>query len=208
MRLHPRLHSFPRAGRAGSRGGFTLSELMISGTCILAVLMGILYAQLTGARMFQITKAKLGASDDAREAINDLVGEIRAAKLIRVGTGSATGFTEVGVDSAQRGNAVQIHATTNLNVYSRYFLDASSQSLKRITNGATVARTIASSITNTIPFTAEDFRGTVQTNNENNRVIGLTLQFYQIQYPVVRVGPGEYFDFYQIRTKIARRALE
>ena len=48
----------------------------------------------------------------------------------------------------------------------------------------------------------------VLTNNENNRVIGLTLQFYQIQYPVIRIGPGELYDFYQLRTKITRRTLE
>jgi hypothetical protein len=101
-----------------------------------------------------------------------------------------------------------VHPTTNLTVYSRYFLDSDTSSLKRVASGSTAARTIATSITNTIPFTAEDYRGTVQTNNENNRVIGLTLQFYQIQYPVVAVGQGQFFDFYQIRTKIARRALE
>lgn len=187
---------------------FSLNELMVTATCILAVLAGLLYAQLTGVRMFQITKAKLGASDDAREAINDLVGEVRAAKLIRVGTGSATAFTEAGVNNEQRGNAIQVHPTTNLTVYSRYFLDPDTSTLKRVASGSTAARTIATSITNTIPFTAEDYRGTVQTNNENNRVIGLTLQFYQIQYPVVLVGRGQFFDFYQIRTKIARRALE
>ena len=73
---------------------------------------------------------------------------------------------------------------------------------------ATSVSIVANSITNQLIFTAEDFRGTIQTNNENNRVIGMTLQFYQIQYPIVLIGAGQYYEFYQMATKITRRALE
>jgi hypothetical protein len=57
-------------------------------------------------------------------------------------------------------------------------------------------------------FTAEDYAGNVQLNNFNNRVIGVTLQFFQLQTPTVPIGPGCLYDFYQLRTKITRRALE
>jgi hypothetical protein len=67
---------------------------------------------------------------------------------------------------------------------------------------------VANAITNSMVFTSEDFSGTVISNNLNNRVIGLSLQFYQLQYPKVTIGPGSYYDFYQLRTKITRRALE
>jgi hypothetical protein len=80
--------------------------------------------------------------------------------------------------------------------------------LKRTTNGSTAVSIVANSITNQLVFTAENFKGQVLTDNENNRVIGLTLQFYQIAYPIVQIGPGSYYDFYQLRTKITRRALE
>jgi hypothetical protein len=57
-------------------------------------------------------------------------------------------------------------------------------------------------------FTSEDFAGNVLNNNLNNRVIGVTLQFYQLEAPPVLIGPGSLYDFYQLRTKITRRALE
>ena len=67
---------------------------------------------------------------------------------------------------------------------------------------------MASYVTNSVVFTSEDYQGTILTNNQNNRVIGLTLQFYQIQYPVMKIGSNQMFDFYQVRTKVTRRVLE
>ena len=80
--------------------------------------------------------------------------------------------------------------------------------LKRTHTGAPgIVVILAQNVTNQSVFTAEDFMGNTVTNNVNNRVIGLTLQFSQIQYPVMSVGPGNYYDFYQLRTKITRRTL-
>ena len=67
---------------------------------------------------------------------------------------------------------------------------------------------VARTITNTVVFRAQDYLGRVLTNNQNNRVIGLNLQFYQIEFPVYLIGPGYYFDYYELRTKITRRVLE
>jgi len=33
----------------------------------------------------------------------------------------------------------------------------------------------------------------------------MKLQFFQIQYPIIRIGPGNYYDFYQLSTKITKR---
>jgi len=134
--------------------------------------------------------------------------EIRSGKLVKIGSGTLTNFTEVPVDTAQRGSAVQIYPTASTNQFVRYFWDEDSQKLKRTTNGSSSVSIVANSITNNIVFSAEDAVGNVLTNNDNNRVIALTLQFYQIQYPIIKIGPGEYYDFYQLRTKITRRTLE
>ena len=53
----------------------------------------------------------------------------------------------------------------------------------------------------------EDFAGNILTNNQNNRIIGLKLEFYQIQYPKMPVGPGQYYDYYQLHTRITRRTI-
>lgn len=192
----------PRRHRA-----HTLTELMVSMAIVLLVMAGVLSAHVFGLKLFEVTKTKIGASDDARAAVSLMVTEIRSAKLLRVGTGSASAFSEAPIDTPQLGNAVQIHATTSPSNFVRYYRDPADQKLKRQTSAGT-SSVVASAITNAIVFTAEDFSGTILTNNENNRVIGLALQFCQLEYPAVSIGPGNLYDFYQLRTKITRRTLE
>jgi prepilin-type N-terminal cleavage/methylation domain-containing protein len=202
------LISCPSGKVAANQDGFTLTELMVTMSILLMVLAGALTAHLFGAHLFQLTKSKLGANQEARQAISMLIEEIRTGKLVKIGDGDLSRFTEVSPNSAQIGSAIQVYPTTDTNSFIRYFWDGTDKQLKRTTNGATAVSIVANSITNQLVFTAEDFRGTILTNNQNNRVIGLTLQFYQIQYPIVMIGPGQYYDFYQLRTKITRRALE
>ncbi len=181
---------------------------MIALTILTMVLAGIISSHLFGVRMLEITKAKLGASDEARGAVSRLTSEIRSAKRIQIGTGDLSGFTEIGDGLPQQGTAIQIFASTNTNHYARYYWDASDKKLKRTSDGAAAVSIIAQSITNSQVFTSEDFAGNIITNNQNNRVVGLILQFYQIQYPIILIGPGNYYDFYQLRTRITRRTLE
>jgi len=191
---------------ARHRQGFTLTELMITMALVLIVLAAVLSCHLFGMRLFELTKAKLGASDEARGAISTLISEIRSAKKLRIGSGTLASFAEVIPNQPQVGNAIQIYPTINTNSFIRYFWDSTDQKLKRATNDAAEAYVVAHSISNQIVFTAEDYAGQVLTNNDNNRVIGLSLQFYQLQYPAVSIGPGNHYDYYQLRTKITRRA--
>ena len=186
---------------------FTLTEIMVS-MVILLIIMGIaLSCQMYGLRMFEFVKPKLSASDDARRAVGRLIDEVRSATTVRVGNGSLSSFAEVAPNSPQRGNAIQITLGTNASQFVRYYRDPADQKLKSMTNGATVPIIVAHSISNQVVFTSEDFAGRVLTNNQNNRVIGVNLEFYQIQYPTTRVGPGNFYDAYQLRTKITRRNL-
>jgi len=189
------------------RQGFTLTEVLITMALALIVLATVLSCHLFGMRLFEVTKAKLGASDEARGAISTLISEIRSAKVLRIGSGTLASFAEVIPNQPQVGNAIQIYPTIGTNTFIRYFWDATDQKLKRATNDAAEAYVVAHAISNQIVFTAEDFTGRILTNNENNRVIGLSLQFYQLQYPAVSIGPGNHYDYYQLRTKITRRAL-
>lgn len=222
----PRLlaRACPPGSRSGSAAGgakvrcrrgvrldqaFTLTELVVTMAIVLLVLAGATASHLFGARLYQITKVKLGASDDARHALSTLVEEVRSAKIVKVGLGDATSFGEIPLDTPQRGTALQIYATTNTNVFVRYFWDPEDQSLKRTTSSnADAATVVANYVSNNLVFSAEDHLGNVLTNNQNNRVIGLLLQFYQIEYPVVSIGPGQHYDYYQLRTRITRRVLE
>jgi hypothetical protein len=186
---------------------FTLPEIMLAMTILLLVLGGLISSHIFGLRLMELAKSKLGASDEARTAIAKMMEEIRSAKLIRLGDGNLASFTEVAPDTLQKGSAVQIYPTTNFNAYVRYFWDSGDRRLKRTTNGMSFVYIVANSISNELVFTSENHAGTTLTNNENNRVIGVTLQFFQLQYPTVKIGPGSLYDFYQLRTKITRRTV-
>ncbi|MCX6902629.1 MAG: hypothetical protein NTW03_03965 [Verrucomicrobia bacterium] len=190
-----------------SRWALTLPEVMISLTLFGLILVGLVSGQLYGLRMLTITTPKLGASDEARAAVSKLIEDIRSAKLIRIGTGTSNSFTELGVDQPHIGNSIQVYPTLDTNVFVRYFWDGTDQKLKRTANGAAAVLVLANSVSNSLVFTAEDYAGNILTNNHNNRVIGLKLEFYQIQYPKMSVGPGQYYDYYQLHTKITRRTI-
>lgn len=197
-----------RACTKRAAGAFTLTELMIGMAVLVVVLLGVLTGHLFGLNMFQITKAKLGASDEARKAVSKLTDEVRGAKWLQVGNGSATSFETILDGEPQQGTAVEIYSSEGTDPFIRYYLDTSTKQLLRVTSEEETPQIIAHAITNQIVFASENRSGLVLTNSENNRVLSLTLQFYQIQYPIVKVGPGEYYDFYQLRTRITRRTLE
>lgn len=199
---------FRRRRSPQGNAAYSLTELLITMGVMLFVMAGILATHMFGLRLFELTKAKLGASDDARGAISRLICEIRAAKLIRIGRGTLTGFTEAEPNTPQVGSALQIYPTADTNQFVRYYWDPADRRLKRTDSQASTVSIVANSISNETVFTSENFAGTILTNAQNNRVIGLNLNFYQLQYPVATIGPGNYFDFYQLRTKVTRRALE
>ena len=130
---------------------------MVTMAILMVVLAGVLTSHLFGLRMFEITKAKLGASDQARMAIQRLIDEIRSAKTVRIGNGDLSSFSEIPDGSLQQGTAIQICATTNTNYFVRYFFDSNDRSLKRATNGAYTVMAVAQFITNTVIFTSENF---------------------------------------------------
>ena len=194
--------------RAAGARAFTLPEVLIAMSIATLVLGAVMGSHLFGLRMFELTRAKLGASDDARRALNLMIGEIRAAKVVRIGQGDQTAFAEIPPNTPQAGNAIQVYGSTNTNSFVRYFYLPADRSLRRLASGSAQPTVVAGSVSNQTVFTSEDFSGRILTNNENNRVIGLALQFYQLQYPAVAIGPGNHFDSYQLRTRITRRALE
>jgi len=191
------------------RHAMTLTELMVASGIFLLAMLAILTIHLNGLYLSQFALSKIGASDEARDSISRMILEVRSAGTVMVGNGDETSFKEIPYGESQTGNALQIQPVKgDTNRWIRYFWDQDDERLKRAENDSAAGRVVANAITNRLLFTAEDFRGQVLTNNRNNRVIGVTLQFFQLQYPSIPIGPGSVYDFYQLRTKITRRAIE
>lgn len=190
------------------RRAFTLVEFQMAFGIIMLVISGVISSHVFGLKLNEATRAKLSASDAARNALNKLVGDIRSAKTIDVGNGTYSAFSAITNGEIQQGSALRIFPTTNNNSYIVYYRDSSDSMLKRASTSATTPIKVAEFLTNTVIFTSENYLGTPLTDNENNRVIGISLRFYQIRYPITQIGNGGYFDFYQVNTKVTRRALE
>ena len=190
--------------------GFTLPETQIALAIFVIVIGGMSVTYLFGVRLFEMVRPKLDAMDQARVLVGKLNYEVKAASQIKVGTGSLSSFTEAALNTLQSGNAIQIYPESDTNYFVRYFCDASDQTVKRLVSqnktNNTVS-TIARSVTNQVIFSAMDYAGNVLTNNQNNRVISMTLQFYQKEYPAGSRASGNASDFYQVQTRITRRSL-
>jgi len=201
---HPSHKRSPHPGQSA----FTLAEIQVAMAVIMLVIGGVISSHIFGLKLNEATRAKLSASDAARNAINKLVADVRSAKSIQVGNGTYAAFTALADGQIQQGAALRIYPTTNTSSYIVYYRDNSDSTLKRATTSAPTPRVVAEFLTNTVVFTSENYDNVILSDSQNNRVIGVSMQFYQIQYPVVTVGQGGYFDYYQVKTKITRRALE
>jgi prepilin-type N-terminal cleavage/methylation domain-containing protein len=188
------------------RPGFTIAEIMTSMAIFSLVILGVLYSHLFGLRVFNISATRLGASQYSRVALNRVNEDIRSGKLLYVGNGSSTGFTNLAVNNPRIGNALEIYPAAGTNVFIRYFMDSGAQEFKRFDSVSGNVQVIAPFVTNQMVFSAEDYAGNSLTNDQNNRIIRLDLDFYQWEFPVAQVGA--YYNSYHLQTRIARRNIE
>jgi type II secretory pathway pseudopilin PulG len=182
--------------------GFTLPEVLLTMTICVLITIAVVTSQMFGARLTQFTQAKVNTSDNARSLMRLLNSDIQSARLVRVGQGNSSSFTEALIDTPQQGNALEIYPTTSSNVFLRYFRNASDSKLKRLATNGVVAD-LASNITNLSVFSAEDFRGNVVTTRQHNAVIGIDLQFNRLTNPNLPLGPGQHYKSYRFQTRIA-----
>ncbi|HXT11269.1 MAG TPA: prepilin-type N-terminal cleavage/methylation domain-containing protein [Candidatus Angelobacter sp.] len=188
---------------------FTLTEMMVTMSIFVFVLAGILGLHIFGLKLNSMVDVKLQATEDSRRALGQLVTDIHSAGVVKVGTGDASSFTEAGFNAAQEGNAIQIYPVkTNSSVYVRYYLDPSDNQLMRLQSGSTTPAFVSGWVTNSIVFTSEDYAGNVLSNNFNNRVIGIDMEFYKLDNPMIHFAQGSYYDYYRLQTRVTRRALE
>lgn len=189
--------------------GFTLAEMMVAMAVFTVVVVGMIALTLIGLKFNRMADVKLEATEDSRRALSQLIQAIQEAGVVRVGDGDASSFTEAGFNTPQEGNAIQIYPVkTDTNTFTRYFLDPTDHELKRLDSGSNTPLVVSAWVTNTVIFTSEDFAGNVLSNSFNNRVIGIDLEFYKLDNPLIEFGSGNYYDHYRLQTRVTRRALE
>jgi len=195
-----------KTGSPGQSRAFTLTEIMTSMAIFSLVILGVLYSHLFGLRLFNISATRLSASQSSRTALDRVCDDIRSGKLLYIGNGSSSGFTNVTLNNPRLGNSLEIFSSASTNIFVRYFMDPGAKALKRFDSSSGSVQVIAPFITNQIVFTAEDYAGNALTNDQNNRIIRMDLEFYQWEFPVAQVGA--YYNSYHLQTRISRRNIE
>ena len=182
--------------------GFTLPEILIAMTIFLLMIVGIIFANLFGLKMFQMNETKLTVTQWSRETIGNITAEVHSCNSVLVGNVTNGDFEGLLNGETQQGTGLLIYPTTNTTNYIIYFVNPSDQTFRRTTDQPGTAEVLADSVTNNVVFAAQDFSGNVLTNNQNNRVIHLTLEFYQ------PAGFMQGADYYKLETSVTRRALQ
>ena len=185
---------------------FSITEMMVATAVFSLLIGGVLSSHLMGLRFFNISVKKLSATAECRKALNAIRDDIRTAKTLYVGTGSNDGFSTFTNAGVRQGSALQIYPSTDTNIFVRYYYDPQARALKRVSDSQIRPITVASFITNQTPFRAEDYLGNGLTNDQNNRIISMTLELWQPEYS--RPGPGGLADYYRLQTKASRRTIE
>lgn len=207
--------------------GFTVAEMMITVAVFLYIFTGTWIAiQLFGLRVYTTAATKLVATSGGRKALNAIRGQIQGARMVYVGNCSAvnsSSFQLIGgtTNGLQQGNALILYPTTDMSQYTVFYLDTNTATNLliqfNVTNSTTVSysNTLAKYITNLIVFDMEDWLGTTATNFgtlDNRSLVRVTMQFYQWEYPIARIvsagntNYGNAYNYYQLRTRVFRRA--
>jgi hypothetical protein len=190
---------------AGWQSGYTLIEMMFVSIIIIWVVGALFTAQLVGFRIGQLVDSKSGASDSSRTALQQLVTDIRSAKMWSIGSLSGTNFTGI-TSGVLQGSALQLCQTTNGSQFTIYYFITNS-----VNDGVLMKTSVAnwnptvvcSNLLDDLYFTAELYNGQIQTNSINNvnnykNIIHATLDFCQFQYPLTQVGTNGLYDFYKL----------
>jgi hypothetical protein len=195
--------------------------MVMSVGIFLILFIGVMVAiQIFGLRQYSLGATKLSAMGGAMKVLNQLRDDIRSSKSVDVGNCTTVSdpstFTLTGPTNKNYGAALKICSTTNSIPFTIYYLDTSGATnylrMATTTDGTTFpSNTVLSAyITNTVVFDAEDSYGNVLTNDSNNRIIRLELDFYQWEYPVGMIGGVgvNSYDFYKLTTRISRRLID
>lgn len=172
------------------------------------VVLAVVYSHMFGMRQDELVNSKLGASDQSRRGFDLLARDIRSCKSWQVGNGNDSTFTAIPNGTLQKGNAVRISMTLATNTFTYYNFvvnptnDAYSELHRRKTS-VSGYKVIAKGLTNNMYFQSEDYRGTiVQSNLLHNMVLHTWMEFAQYQYPLTKVGPSHYYDYYKMEFRL------
>jgi len=208
MKLHCSKSRTLRGCRA-----FTLVEALVVSVTLIIIIGSVIMCNLFGLAMSARQQIWLGASDDAAQAASMLMGDIRSAITLQVGTYSNNVFTQTAATNQQSGNALMVFTNTTATPWILYYYDSVSNNLIRSNYyGVGIAGDFklvsANPITNDSGhpiFTEVDYTGSPLSNCVSLASIQVYLSFTKLQDPGIVIENGSAVDLYQIITTVTPR---
>ena len=185
--------------------GLTLPEILVASSVFIVLVSGIVFANLFGLSMFRITATQLDVTDDVRKVMGKMGNEIQTCKSVWIGNVTNANFVALLDGELQQGNGLLIYPGSNPSNFVVYFVNPVDKTFRRTTSTPGSSTILASAVTNALAFKAQGLNGstlTTLTNNRNNRVIHLNLEFYQAK------RFRQVSDYYKVETSVTRRAFE
>ena len=215
MKLHVSSKRKVRGPRA-----FTLVEALIASTSLVIIVASVIICNLYGLSMATRQQIWMGASHDAAKTVGLLMGDIRSAVSLEVGSYANNVFTQAGTSNQQSGTALMIFTNSTGTVatgpWILYYYNATSNNLVRTNlnpSGTGDCQIVsANSITNdsTHPiFTELDCSdtGTAISNQTGLAPVSVYLSFTKLQNSQVVIANGSAVDLYQLTTVATPRLL-
>jgi hypothetical protein len=199
-----RFRFIPRRS-GGSESALTLVEIVTTMGVFSLVVIALIYSHLVGLMQDQLVESKLGASETSRRGFDQIMRDIRSAKIWAVGSLSGTNFTPTPSGENQVGSALQLFLVNNDPTNITYFFTniANDNKLCRQRTGDTTYTVIASNLVDTLSFAEESYNGLVLTTNQWRNVIHFVLNFQQYQYPLTKVGSNYLVNLYKMEFRVA-----
>ena len=176
----PDCHLLPPAWRTGStarrrrQGGFTLVETAVT-TSVFTLIMGsVLYLYIFSARASSGICQQLLYGNQAR-VTSIMANEIKSAVSIAIQNYDGTNFTTVASGSAQQGNALSLTISNSSSNFQVLYWLTTTGTLYRATVNTTRSRLYLSNITNSLPFSFQDYSGTILSNPNQRTLVDIDL---------------------------------
>ncbi len=160
--------------RLSSSAAYTLLEVMITSFIFTLIMGSVIALNVFAARSSQGLSRQLEMNSNAR-VLNRLLMEIRSAQTVSIRNYNGSTFGVIPPGTQQRGNALllTLYDTTNSTRQIAYWL--SNSNLFRATINGTDGRLWLSNITNSYPFSAQDYRGSTLSNLIDRVVVDISV---------------------------------
>jgi len=192
--------NFSRKAQVGAINAraFTLVELMVTMAILLMVVMAAISVQIFGFKINSLTTSKLKFTRSSLKALDQVQVQVRGAGSVVAGNGSSlASFSSTGTS----GNALKIQPPsggTNL-----LYLATNTGTLYEIYSVNNKQVTLASGITNPVPFQTVDFQGNnISSTGLEHYAIRMTLKFSLADFRV----PTTVGDCYTFQTEMTPRS--